>query len=154
MRDLPSRRRISNNVKEPAQRLYRTNSEQTGAACQEAIGPATSQTTITVEVRRALKLAAGDRIVFESGNGKATLRNTVSTDCSLLSTDGHFAYRQLDDEFPHGAVDHRRKQYIVGALHTNTIEGFWSLIKRGVMGSYQSEPQISSPVRRGVSVPI
>jgi transposase-like protein len=26
--------------------------------------------------------------------------------------------------------------YVTGAVHTNTIEGFWSLIKRGVMGSY------------------
>lgn len=27
-------------------------------------------------------------------------------------------------------------QYVVGAAHTNTIEGFWSLIKRGVMGTF------------------
>jgi ISXO2 transposase-like protein len=61
---------------------------------------------------------------------------TVWTKCSLLSTDGHAAYRHLSGSFNHGAVDHHRKQYVVGALHTNTIEVFWSLIKRGVMGSY------------------
>ena len=33
-------------------------------------------------------------------------------------------------------VDHHQGQYVVGAVHTQTIEGFWSLIKRGVMGSY------------------
>ena len=32
--------------------------------------------------------------------------------------------------------NHSKRKYVVGAVHTNTIEGFWSLIKRGVMGSY------------------
>ena len=65
------------------------------------------------------------------------VQQTVATDVELLSTDGHLAYRHLKAEYPqHGVVDHHRHQYVVGALHTNTIEGFWSLIKRGVMGSY------------------
>jgi hypothetical protein len=33
-------------------------------------------------------------------------------------------------------VDHSRGQYVVGALHTNTIEGFWSIFKRGVVGTF------------------
>jgi ISXO2-like transposase domain len=33
-------------------------------------------------------------------------------------------------------VDHRAGQHVIGAIHPNTIEGFWSLIKRGIMGSY------------------
>ena len=34
-----------------------------------------------------------------------------------------------------GPVDHGAKQYVVGAIHTNTIECFWS-IKRGIVGSF------------------
>ena len=34
------------------------------------------------------------------------------------------------------SVDHAKGQYVVGAVHTQTIEGFWSLVKRGVMGSF------------------
>ena len=65
------------------------------------------------------------------------VREVVSTDVSLLSTDEHRAYVPLKyDGYKHGAVDHSKKKYVVGALHTNTIEGFWSLVKRGVMGSY------------------
>jgi transposase-like protein len=64
------------------------------------------------------------------------VREVVSTDVSLLNTDTATGYRHLSDEYSHGMVDHSRKRYVVGALHTNTIEGFWSLIKRGVMGSY------------------
>ena len=42
----------------------------------------------------------------------------------------------LFKEFPLGVVDHERDQYVCGAIHTQTIEGFWSLVKRGIMGSY------------------
>jgi hypothetical protein len=36
---------------------------------------------------------------------------------------------------PHGAVSHTRGEYVVGAIHTQNIEGFWSLIERGIIGS-------------------
>jgi transposase-like protein len=34
------------------------------------------------------------------------------------------------------SMDHSIGEYVVGAIHTNTIEGFWSMLKRGIMGSY------------------
>ncbi len=37
---------------------------------------------------------------------------------------------------PHATVENARGQYVVGAVHTQTIGGFWSLVKRGVMGSF------------------
>ncbi len=64
------------------------------------------------------------------------VRESVSTKVSLLCTDSWKGYSKLDKEFPHGFVDHSAEQYVCGAIHTQTIEGFWSLIKRGVMGSY------------------
>jgi hypothetical protein len=62
---------------------------------------------------------------------------TCSTNVSLLATDKHRGYQDLHRAgFNHGTVDHSRKQYVVGAIHTNTIEGFWSLVKRGMIGTY------------------
>jgi transposase-like protein len=55
---------------------------------------------------------------------------------SLLATDDHHGYAHLHEHFPHGTVVHSKKQYVVGAIHTNTIEGFWSLFKRSIVGSY------------------
>jgi transposase-like protein len=55
---------------------------------------------------------------------------------SLVATDEHLGYRYLSDHFNHGTVVHSRKQYVVGAIHTNTIEGFWSLFKRSIVGSF------------------
>jgi hypothetical protein len=42
----------------------------------------------------------------------------------------------LGKSFPHGVVSHSKKQYVNGAVHTQTIDGFWSLLKRGIMGSF------------------
>jgi len=42
----------------------------------------------------------------------------------------------LGATFPHEMVDHHNGQYVIGAVHTNTIEGFWSLIKRGMVGTF------------------
>jgi hypothetical protein len=38
--------------------------------------------------------------------------------------------------FKHGVVDYNRDQHVVGAIHTNTIEGFWALVKRAWYGQH------------------
>ena len=64
------------------------------------------------------------------------MRGAVSEKVSLLYTDQWIGYHKLDGEFPHGVVNHAKGQYVVGAIHTNTIEGFWSIFKRGVVGTF------------------
>jgi hypothetical protein len=64
------------------------------------------------------------------------VREAVSEKVSLLATDEHSGYRELGKTFPHGVVSHSKKQYVNGAIHTQTIDGFWSLLKRGIMGSF------------------
>jgi predicted RNA-binding Zn-ribbon protein involved in translation (DUF1610 family) len=38
----------------------------------------------------------------------------------------------------HETVNHRRREYVRGNVHTNTIEAFWSVLKRGINGTYVS----------------
>jgi transposase-like protein len=64
------------------------------------------------------------------------VHQAVSTRVSLLCTDEFVSYNRLHYRYPHGTVDHGKGKYVVGALHTNTIEGFWSLIKRGCIGTF------------------
>ena len=64
------------------------------------------------------------------------VRQTVSKDVKLLATDEHSGYRLLGNSLPHRVVRHGQGEYVVGTTHTNTIEGFWSLFKRGLIGSY------------------
>lgn len=63
------------------------------------------------------------------------VRETVSSKVSLLATDEHVAYKGLG-EYAHETVMHSAQQYVVGAVHTQTIEGFWSIFKRGIVGSF------------------
>lgn len=52
-------------------------------------------------------------------------------------TDALASYRQLGDDYVHGVVDHAEK-YVDGIVHTNGLENFWSLLKRGIKGTYVS----------------
>jgi len=64
------------------------------------------------------------------------VREAISNKVSLLATDSWPGYVDLPATLPHEMVDHSKNQYVVGAIHTNTIEGFWSLFKRGVVGTF------------------
>ena len=56
----------------------------------------------------------------------------VSDKVTLVATDEHAGYRNLRKHgLPRQQVNYSEKQYVVGSVHTNTIENFWSLLKRG-----------------------
>lgn len=57
---------------------------------------------------------------------------------SWLMTDEHKGYLAVGQEFTgHGVVTHSKGEYVrKGVFHTNTIEGFFSLLKRGIIGTY------------------
>jgi len=67
---------------------------------------------------------------------EAFVNEAVSEKVSLLCTDQWVGYHHLGEKFNHGTVDHAKRQYVVGAVHTQTIEGFWSIFKRGIVGSF------------------
>jgi transposase-like protein len=62
--------------------------------------------------------------------------DSVSDKVSLLVTDEWTGYRHVKKLYPHQVIKHTAGEYVVGAVHTNTIEGFWSILKRGIVGSY------------------
>lgn len=56
---------------------------------------------------------------------------------SLIITDEYHAYKHLKNEFrQHETVSHTSREYTRGIFHTNSLEGFWSLFKRGILGIY------------------
>jgi len=65
------------------------------------------------------------------------VNETVSNKVSLLATDSWPGYSDYLRHYPHATVDHHAKQYVVGAVHTQTIEGFWSVMKGGLNGVYR-----------------
>jgi transposase-like protein len=56
---------------------------------------------------------------------------------SEVFTDAWVAYTGLDRDYVHGVIDHA-EAYVNGQIHTNGIENFWSLLKRGLKGTYVS----------------
>ncbi len=54
-----------------------------------------------------------------------------------LFTDGWKGYSGLHADYIHKVIDHAEK-YVDGQIHTNGIENFWSLLKRGIKGTYVS----------------
>ena len=64
--------------------------------------------------------------------------------CSALNQ--WVGYKHLYKDFPHVAVDHSQGDYVIGAVHTNTIEGFWSLVKRSMIGTYHKVSKRHLPV--------
>ena len=58
---------------------------------------------------------------------------------STVYTDEYTAYRDLDRiGYRHSRVNHSQGVYVDGDVHTQTIEGFWSLVKSGIRGVYHS----------------
>jgi transposase-like protein len=68
------------------------------------------------------------------------VRKAVSDRVSLVATDEHrgYDYLQAAGGFRHETVKHSENEYVRGEVHTNNIESFWALFKRGVIGTYHN----------------
>jgi transposase-like protein len=65
------------------------------------------------------------------------LRTNISRESHLMSDEASW-YKGIGKEFAsHGAVEHRAKEYVRGDVTTNTVEGYFSIFKRGMRGTYQ-----------------
>ena len=78
---------------------------------------------------RAIVLPAARRSAME-----AMVRNHVEPGTTMM-TDAHVGYDLLKNHFPHEVINHM-EAYVRGQVHTNGIENFWSLLKRGLGGTY------------------
>lgn len=68
---------------------------------------------------------------------KRALKKNVSPDATLMTDDARL-YRKIAKQFAdHQAVNHSKDEYVRGEAYTNTIEGFFSVFKRGMTGIYQ-----------------
>ncbi len=63
------------------------------------------------------------------------LRRHVDGEDSVLVMDEFPAYLRMGEWVPHFTINHAVR-YVEGLIHTNTIEGFWSLVKRALYGQH------------------
>jgi transposase len=57
---------------------------------------------------------------------------------SVVYTDEYGPYTSLNRGYQHKRINHSQKVYVRGDVHTQTIEGFWSLVKNGIRGAHHA----------------
>ena len=75
-----------------------------------------------------------------SNTGKKELHSVISNNvnpASTVYTDDHRSYLGLDN-YQHESVRHSVSEYVRGQAHTNGIESFWALLKRGYIGVFHN----------------
>jgi hypothetical protein len=104
-------------------------------------GDRANKTIVTGIVERKGRIVArvSSRITIAASN--ALVKEYVLPE-TVIFTDDATAYNALPKVegmgYQHRRINHSQKVYVSGDVHTNTIEGFWSLVKRGIGGVYHS----------------
>jgi hypothetical protein len=113
--------------KSDAGRLLRGNKGK----LSQVLGAVERKGKIVAQVKQELTMGAANAIVREF----VLPKTTIFTDEAPI----YGAYEKLEGmEYQHRRINHSQKIYVMGEVHTNTIEGFWSLVKRGIGGVYHS----------------
>ena len=109
-----------------------------GSRSEGKRGRGTDKTPVIGMVQRKGQVRA-----FVAADVKAdTLRGLIKEHVlpqSVVFTDEFKSYNGIGARgYTHRRINHSEKVYVAGEVHTNTIEGFWSLVKRGISGVYHS----------------
>ena len=108
-------------------------------------GRGTKKTPVVGAVERGGKVRAK---VSRDLTGKGMVQfvmETMDTARALLMTDEYPAYNLVESFMPHAVINHSR-EYVNGEIHTNTIEGFWALLKRSWYDSHHHYTPIYMPL--------
>ena len=112
----------------------RSRAESSTKRRQEAMGRVKSRPTILAMVERGGRV----RVRIISDRGENTLKNLIHENVSrdaILYTDEFALYRNLGNDFAgHFQIKHRDNVYARGHIHTQTVEGFFGNVRRGLSG--------------------
>ena len=108
-------------------------------------GRGTKKTPIIGAVERGGRVVAQVASDLTGAGVLRFIRDTVTPGGSLLITDEYRGYRAVKRYIKHAVINHSR-EYANGAVHTNTIEGFWALLKRAWYGSHHHYSRHYTPL--------
>jgi transposase-like protein len=100
-------------------------------------GAGSHKAPVVALVERGGNVKAMPMARVTADNLRMAITENVDIENSVLMTDEAPMYTKIGREFMwHGVVNHASKEYVRGPAHTNTVEGFFSLLKRGITGVY------------------
>lgn len=111
---------------------YHAQRDHHGRAMRK--GPNHGKTTVMGIVQRG----GGIRAFVVPKDTAITLRERLRRNVEpgeVVYTDSAAAYGRLSNEYVHHVINHAT-EYVRGHIHTNSIEGFWSVFKRTIRGTY------------------
>jgi hypothetical protein len=88
-----------------------------------------------VERKGRVKAKAARKDELRAVDLQALVRNGVDLANAVLITDEYRGYNGMKALLAHRTINHGQ-QYADGLIHTNTIEGFWAILKRGIVGQF------------------
>jgi len=102
-------------------------------------GRGTKQQPIIALVQRDGKARARVIDKVTAANASRFVLENINTNARLI-TDEAWHYTKVGRKFPggHWTVNHSKGEYVRGEIYSNTIEGFFSLVKRGIYGTFHS----------------
>jgi len=119
-----------------ARNMHKADRRRKFGAATKGMNPATGKTQVLGMIERDGKVRA--RVVDDTKGRtlKSYVRDNVTPGASVY-TDSLPSYSGLEADFDHRVVDHAER-YVDGNVHTNYMENFWALLKRGLHGTYIS----------------
>ena len=84
------------------------------------------------------------------------IEDNISIEADLIATDESQMYKRMPENVKnHEIVNHSAKEWVRGDVHTCTIDGYWGLLKRGIIGSFHLiSIKAPPPLPDRVSVPL
>lgn len=100
-------------------------------------GRGTKKTPVVgmVERKGNVKAAKASKDTLKAKDLNELIRKHINPGISVLITDEYTGYNHAGAILPHRTINHS-KAYVDGVIHTNTIESFWAIVKRGIIGQY------------------
>lgn len=108
---------------------------------QEGMYAGKGKEAVTALVERGGKVRSFHDAKVTAKTLRPILREQISQSAHVR-TDESSVYRKIGNDFAsHEAVNHSIEEYVRGDIHTNTVEGYFSIFKRGVVGTFHHVSQ-------------
>jgi len=109
-------------------------------------GRGTKKTMVVGALQRGGEVIAAVPKKYRGKEVRNFVLENVDLDNSLLYTDEYSIYSRINKIAEHETVNHGIKEYVRGDIHTNSIEGYWALVKRAWYGQHHHYSKKFTPL--------